>query len=102
MKKRYRVVNKVRFYLFIISLSIFSTSLMMYLLSNNQAYGSIGSDYDYDQVRIVKGDTLWMIAMDYTSKEYDVRRMVYEIKRFNKMETSQVYPGDIIGIPIIE
>ena len=100
MKKRYKVVNKFRFYVFIITLSMLGTTLIMSLLSINQVYGSIYK-YDYDEVKIIEGDTLWFLAMDYTSKEYDIRRMLYEIKRMNKMETSQIYPGDILKIPLI-
>lgn len=102
MRKRYVVVSKGRYYLFIILIFMIVTVVIMSLLSSNKVYGKIYEhDYDYDEVKIREGDTLWMIATDYVSQEYDVRRMVYEIKRFNKMEESYIYVGDILKIPIM-
>lgn len=43
-----------------------------------------------------------MIALNYMPEKYDVRKMIYEIKVLNKMETSNIYPGDIIRVPTIK
>ena len=103
MKKRYKIISKARFFLFIITVSTILTMLIVSLLSTNEVHGSnYGEEYEYNQVKIVKGDTLWMIALEHMPKEYDVRKMIYEIKIFNNMELSNVYPGDIIKIPIIK
>ena len=42
--------------------------------------------------------------MEYCNKQYaedyDVRKMVFEIIQFNNMESANIYPGDLIKIPI--
>ena len=102
MKKRYKVISKVRFFLFIITMSAMLTILVVSLLSNNEVYGSnYGYAYNYNEVKIVKGDTLWMIALESMPEGYDVREMIYKIKVINEMDISNIYPGDIIKIPII-
>ena len=103
MKKRFKVISKVRFFLFIITMSAMLTILVVSLLSNNKVYGSsYGFDYNYNEVRVVKGDTLWVIALESMPEGYDVREMIYKIKRLNEMDLSNIYAGDIIKVPIIE
>lgn len=97
MKRRYKIVNKARFYLFLISMFVI---MVIGALSIDKVYGSI-YEYDYDEVIIVEGDTLWDIALNYMPPKYDVREMIYIIREFNKMETSQIYAGDTIKIPYI-
>ncbi len=53
------------------------------------------------EVKIVEGDTLWNIALNYLPEKTDVRKMVYDIKEFNEMEDFYIYPGDRIKIPVI-
>lgn len=45
------------------------------------------------------GDTLWEIADKFTDESDDVRNMIYEIRRINKLETAEIYPGEVIIIP---
>ena len=101
MKKRYKIISKTRFLLFLITISTIATVLVISLLSSNKVYGSPYL-YDYDEIRVKRGDTLWMIALEYMPEKYDVRDMIYEIKMMNEMELSNLYVGDIIKIPIIE
>lgn len=101
MNKRYKIISKARFFLFIITVSAIVTMLVVSLLSINEAHGS-SYEYEYKEIEIIKGDTLWMIALDYMPKDYDVREMIYKIKIINKMNISNIYPGDQIKIPIIK
>ena len=98
MKKRYRIVNKKRFYLFITSLFAV-IAIVLSLFANNMVHSSV-YEIEYEEVKVVEGDTLWNITSKYLSKDTDIRRMIYDIKEFNKMDTSYIYPGDVIKIPI--
>ncbi len=45
------------------------------------------------------GDTLWDIAKKHMPDDYDIRKMVYELREFNNMKDVNIYPGDVIKIP---
>lgn len=98
MKKKYKIVNKRRFYLFITSLFVVIAMIIFSLVSNNKVHSSI-YEVNYTEVRVVEGDTLWNIALAYLPENTDIRKVIYDIKRFNNMSTSYIYPGDIIKIP---
>lgn len=103
MKKKYKIISKTRFFLFIITVSAITTMFVVSLLSINEVHGSNhGYGYEYSERKVMTGDTLWMIALDHMPDGYDVRKMIYEIKMINKMDKSNLYPGDIIKIPIIK
>lgn len=57
----------------------------------------------YYEVTIQSGDTLWNLAKTYNLHNTDVRKIVYEIRKFNNIsENKHIQPGDIINIPILE
>ena len=99
--KKYKIVNKKRFLIFLITLFVIIISIISLLKPSNRAYSSILEE-EHIEIAISKGDTLWDIALEYMPEKYDVRKMIYNIKRINKMESSYIFPGDIIKIPIIE
>lgn len=100
MRKRYKVVDRRRFYLFITSLFVVMAIIILSLISNNKVHSSV-YEIDYEEVEVVEGDTLWNIAVGYLPEKTDIRKMIYDIKEFNNMETSYIYPGDIIKIPLV-
>jgi len=101
LMKKYRVVNKKRFTTFIVF--TFSLLFLLYfiLLNSLKAEGRILNDRYFEHY-IIDGDTLWNIALEYMPKKYDVRKMVYDIKELNHLETSFIFPGEVIKIPLIE
>lgn len=101
MKGSFKIANKARFSMFLISVLITIIIIGNLLFFKNQVFGS-RYEYDYEEIKIVEGDTLWTLALDYVSDEYDVRRMIYEIREFNKMDTSDIYEGEVIRVPIID
>lgn len=98
--KRYKIVNKKRFFAF----QTFVLALIMILFSqviNRTVYSSVYQSR-YIDIYVTEGDTLWTIAKDYLPEKTDIRKMIFDIKQFNNMETSYIYPGDTIKIPINE
>lgn len=98
MKKKYKIVNKKRFYLFITSIFVVLAIIIFSLISNNKVHSSV-YEIHYEEVKVVEGDTLWNIALAYLPEKTDVRKVIYDIKRFNNMNSSYIYPGDTIKIP---
>lgn len=65
MKRRYKIINRTRFSIFVI--------VIIGISSFNKVYSSI-YEYSYDEIQIIEGDTLWAIALHHMPKDYDVRR----------------------------
>lgn len=70
------------------------------LFINTVAFSSTYKE-PYKEILVREGDTLWKIAMEYMPDNYDIRKMVYDIREFNDMENADIYPGEIIRVPII-
>lgn len=99
MKTRYKIISKTRFYLFIITLLIILTTSILLILDRKEVHSSCYHTA-HEEFQVLEGDTLWDIASIYLSPGEDIRKMLYDIRKFNNMDTGHIYPGDIIKIPI--
>ena len=109
MKRRYKIINKRRFFIFITLVFAVIIIIALSVLSNNVVHSSIYkieyneieyNEIEYNEIEVVAGDTLWGIAAKYLPENTDIRKLVYEIKKFNKMDNYYIYPGNIIKIPV--
>ena len=96
--KRYVIVNAKRFFIFITLVLIFFTSLFFMIFNIQKVYGDVLEE-NFKEYYISKGDNLWNIALENMPEGYDVRKMVYEIKKINGIETGLIYEGSTIRIP---
>ena len=96
--KRYRIASKFRFTAFmsivVLLLGITLGSLMGY----NDASGD--STQEYVKVVVSNGDTLWSIAQRYSNNSKDIRSLIYEISELNGIDSSRIYAGQELSIPI--
>lgn len=99
MKNKYKVINKTRFYSFIIVVVIVLTVSLLFFFDRKEVYSS-PYQISYEEFQVAKGDTLWTIAKIYLPKNKDIRKMIYEIKQINNLTSGYIYPGDIIKIPL--
>ncbi|HLS54059.1 MAG TPA: LysM peptidoglycan-binding domain-containing protein [Tissierellaceae bacterium] len=99
--RKYRIVNKTRFTLFILSLIvlIYLVVLLTSTVVRAQEFKLAKKHLEY---QIKKGDTIWNIALKYKPDKYDVRKMVYDIKEYNQLDNYYLYPGDTIKVPLHE
>jgi hypothetical protein len=100
MRKKLYVANKSRFSLSILILAIVISLGCSLLLRLNIAEGAI--EQQYYEMCVKSGDTLWGLAKQYTPNHKDVRKTIYEISQLNHLSTPDIYPGQIIKIPIQE
>lgn len=98
--KKYRIVNKRRFYLFITFILTIGT-IIIFSIFNSVGAHSVFISNPYIEVKVIEGDTLWNIAKEHLPSNYDIRKMIYNIKEINDIESANIHPGDIIKIPII-
>ena len=98
-KKKYKIVNRFKFMRFIIILVSLVLIIILFFQKRNKAYSSLYEE-QYIEIEITKGDTIWDIAREFMPKEYDIRKMVFEIKEINNMDNAKIYPGDSVKVPI--
>ncbi len=98
-EKRIYIKNKLKFSVFLTIIFLFS------ILTFNSIFTHRVEGYENSNLKIVvvsKGDTLWDIVSKYTNMNYDIRDEIYHIKKINKLQTSNIYPGQQLIIPIRE
>ncbi len=88
------IKNMVLVILFIILLSI--------IANNMQAH----EEYEYINLIVIEGDTLWSIARkQQTQNEYyynkDIREIIQDIKKINNLNNSLLMPGKELKIKCI-
>jgi len=54
----------------------------------------------HEVVVVQPGDTLWSIARGLCSDRADVRRLVYEIRQLNGLQSAVIHPGQHLIIPV--
>jgi hypothetical protein len=99
--KKYVIVNGKRFFAFITFIFLIFSFILTLVFNVSKAHGSIYSQ-EYKIYHVVTGDSLWDISLKYMPEGYDVRKMIYEIKKINDMDTSEIFHGDIIKIPVYD
>ncbi|NLW25683.1 MAG: LysM peptidoglycan-binding domain-containing protein [Clostridia bacterium] len=60
---------------------------------------STGKTQQYIEVKVKPGDTLWAIADRYDNNQVDLRKLIYEIKKLNNIN-SIIYPGQVVKVPV--
>nr|WP_300004513.1 LysM peptidoglycan-binding domain-containing protein [Tissierella sp.] len=97
--KKYKIINKKRFYVFIV-FAMYVTFMGLSFFGSFGSAQNIFSEMKYKEIYILPGDTVWDIALKYKSNKSDVRDVVAEIKNFNQLESLEIKPGDRIKIPL--
>ena len=96
-QKRYRIASKKRFFCFLLICAA------LLLGSSSMAFGFspfAKAEANYASVEIVAGDTIWNIAQMYSDEHTNLRRFVDQICRLNQISAGEIYPGQIILIPL--
>jgi LysM repeat protein len=96
--KRYRIVSKFRFSMFIIVVAAIVT-LGVYLINAEGVFGE--QPRNYERVDVMPGDTVWRIAAEHISEGEDIRRLVREIREINDLDSEvTIYAGQILRVPV--
>ena len=62
---------------------------------------------DLKVIYVNEGDTLWELVEQYyydddSKIDQDIRKTIYEVEKFNNVENSQFYNGQILYLPSID
>ncbi len=81
-------------------------SLLLIIVSLLIFSKTVTAEGDRDRIKIVasieikKGDTLWTIAEDYMTDDYDnINEYILEIKRSNSLSTDTIHTGHYLIVP---
>lgn len=98
--KKYKIINKGRFYRFIAFLIMIFTIIGIGLVDIAKTYAdSFFIEEQYKEVYIETGDTIWAIAKEYMPEGKDIREVVYDIQKYNNIRNNNIQVGNIIKIP---
>ena len=94
-----KIVNVKKF---IRTISILVILILIIILFSNKTYSKV--DTKYKEESIILGDTLWSISQEESkNNEYfenkDIREIVSEIKRINKLDNLDLKEGQKLVIP---
>lgn len=90
-----KIVNRKKFIRSITILTFLLIGLFNISIANADKEEAEIIDYT-----IAPGETLWSIAGEYTPNSKDIRETIYEIKKLNNMNNSNIYAGQTIQIKI--
>ena len=66
-------------------------------------YSAVFADepvYKEYKVTVAEGETLWEIAGRHTEAREDVREVIFRIEQANKLNSKQIYPGQVLKVPL--
>lgn len=94
-----KIVNVKKF---IRTISILVILILIIILFSNKTYSKV--DTEYKEESIILGDTLWSISQEESKnnkyfENKDIREIVSEIKRINKLDNLDLKEGQKLVIP---
>ena len=94
-----KIVNVKKF---VRTISILGILILIIILFSNKTYSKV--DTKYKEESIILGDTLWSISQqEAKNNKYfenkDIREIVSEIKRINKLDNLDLKEGQKLVIP---
>lgn len=87
-----RIANKKKF--------VRSTTIAILLLVGlfNISIAKSNKEAEIISYTVSNGETLWSIAEEYKAENEDPRQYIYDIKKLNNMDNSNIYEGQILQI----
>ncbi|MGI6588283.1 MAG: cell division suppressor protein YneA [Peptococcia bacterium] len=92
-----KLMRKKKRITFFIGLFLFSTFALPLI---NPTVLEAHTPKEYIAVIVEDGDSLWKIAMRFADKQTDIRHYINLIQEHNEMKTVDIYPGEVIKVPL--
>lgn len=83
------------------NIMIISTIFVLFNAIGNFTFGS--KNIETKTIMVERHDTLWSIASDVckaSSEDLNVQNVIIEIKNINKLNSSEIFVGQELNIPI--
>lgn len=96
---RYRIVDPVRFFIFILVTVMFVAFFSISVINSNKAEAA--SIDTFMQVEIQEYDSLWSLAEQYCNVNMDLRDYIDDICNINDIDSNDMlHPGDVLFVPL--
>lgn len=95
--KRYIIKSKLRFFISISLIMIFSMSSIFILVVNAKGSNEVSMIPQYVEV----GDTIWGLSVNYTG-EMDIREYISKVMDINDLQNANIKPGELLYFPEYE
>lgn len=96
---RYRVVNPIRFFIFILVTVMFVAFFSISVINSTKAEAA--SIDTFMQVEIQEHDSLWSLAEQYCNVNMDLRDYIDDICDINDIDSNDMlHPGDVLFVPL--
>lgn len=102
-RRRRRQENRIKLVAGLILAAILLTFIFNVLLSSSPIQGDVDiSNKGYIAITVHADDTLWSIAETYMNSDfYTFDSFISEVRSMNSIETTKIYAGEQILIPVI-
>ena len=99
MKKRYKIVSPVRFFIFVLICTLVLVfGLVSIITTTSTEAASVNT---FVQVEVQEDDTLWNIAETYVDSNSDIRDYIDDICEINDIGNNEsIYVGQKLFIPV--
>lgn len=94
--KRYKIVNKKRFF-FLLSFLVF---VVFSLLLGFKVNAKDTYNMHMEAVYVDTGDTLWSISKRFVSQDMDIRQYIDNVIKLNNLKSVIIKPGQLLYMPI--
>lgn len=101
-KKQQLISERLMIGIFLLCIILFSVFLSSSIISSgkNRTFDEVNTFKYYTSIEIEPGDTLWTIAKQYISPEYNsIIDYIDEVKLLNNMGEDHIYSGQHLMVP---
>jgi hypothetical protein len=93
--KKYKIVNKYRFFTLISLVLVILFASMFFIVVNAKSTSTIV----LVPVYVSEGDNLWQLSAEHTDGKMDIRNYIDKVMTINNLSNANIKPGDLLMFP---
>ena len=93
--KKYKIVNKYRFFTIVCLILVILFASMFFIVVNAKSTTAVV----LVPVYVSEGDNLWQLSAQYSDGKIDIRNYIDNVMDINNLTDANIKPGEIIMFP---
>lgn len=93
--KKYKIVNKYRFFTLISLVLVILFASMFFMVVNAKSTSTIV----LVPVYVSEGDNLWQLSAEHIDGKMDIRNYIDKVMTINNLSNANIKPGDLLMFP---